>query len=284
MGRLVNIFSGEPEALGCVNRYGLNVVSSRLDAQGNYPSLGYKQLVGPDSGESRGLGLVQGVDVPASKGVVAAIEGQAAAFPLASFLPPPPGAKAPEGWQYGTGGVPAVAALVEDLNGDGVLEVLLARLDGFVNVLKLTDGSLIGLMSTGQPIIGMAVLKGQDGNPCLAVGTKFGVHVFAADQNGYQKIGSMALPVAAFAGPGGPQRDRVYVVDPAGRVTVLVLKSTDLSGRRVDRWPIGKIRGDDRLEASPTKGDRQASAFWPPPLGFQVFKIRVLQNGTRHVV
>ena len=69
MGRLVNIFPGETEALGCVNRYGLNLVSSRLDAKGNHPSLGYRQLVGPDSGESRGLGLVQGVDVPGFKGV-----------------------------------------------------------------------------------------------------------------------------------------------------------------------------------------------------------------------
>jgi hypothetical protein len=225
VGRLVNLFPGEPEALGCVNRYGLNVFSSRLDAQGNYRSLGYKTLVGPDSGESRGLGLVQGVDVPGFKGVVVAIEGQAAAYPIASFLPPPPGAKAPEGWQYGTGGVPAVAALVEDLDGDGVPEVFLARVDGFVNVLKLADGSLIGLMSTGQPIVGMAVLKGRDGKPCLAVGTKFGVHLFAADPNGYHKLGSTSLPIAAFAGPGGPHRDRVYVVDPAGCVRVLVLES-----------------------------------------------------------
>ena len=224
VGRLVNLFPGEPEALGCVNRYGLNVFSSRLDTQGNYQSLGYKPLVGPDSGESRGLGLVQGVDVPGFKGVVAAIQGEAAAYPIASFLPPPPGAKAPDGWQYGTGGVPAVAALVEDINSDDVPEVLLARIDGFVNVLNLTDGSLVGLVSTGQPIVGMAILSGRDGRPCLAVGTKFGVHVFAADQNGYQKLGSITLPIVAFVGPGGRLRDRVYVVDPAGCITVLVLK------------------------------------------------------------
>jgi len=57
-----------------------------------------------------------------------------------------------------------------------------------------------------------------------SLGTKFGVHVFAADQNGYQKLGSMAVAVAAFAGPGGRLRDRVYVVDPAGYIKVLVLK------------------------------------------------------------
>ena len=76
-------------------------------------------------------------------------------------------------------------------------DVLLARTDGFVNVLKLTDGSLIGLMSTGQPIIGMAVLKGKDGKPRLAVGTKMGVHLFGSD---LKLIGSQPMPVAAFAG------------------------------------------------------------------------------------
>ena len=34
----------------------------------------------------------------------------------------------------------AVAALAEDIDGDGVPEVFLARIDGFVNVLRLADG------------------------------------------------------------------------------------------------------------------------------------------------
>ena len=54
-----------------------------------------------------------------------------------------------------------------------------------------------------------------------AAGAKFGVHLFGAD---FRRIGSQALYASAFAGPSGPQQDRVYVVDPAGRVTVLVLK------------------------------------------------------------
>jgi hypothetical protein len=122
-----------------------------------------------------------------------------------------------------------VSALVEDVNGDGVPEVLLGRTDGFVNVFKLSDGSLTGLVSTGQPIVGMAVLKGKDGKPCLAVGTKFGVHLFAPsgvrrDGSDYKKIGSQDMPVAAFAGPGGKNKDRVYVVGPDGNVTILVVK------------------------------------------------------------
>ena len=115
----------------------------------------------------------------------------------------------------------AVAALVEDIDGDGVPEVLLGRVDGFVNVLRLSDGRLLGLLSTGQPIVGMAILKNHDGKPCLAVGTRMGVHLFGSD---LKPIGSQPMPVAAFAGPGGKKRDRAYVVDSAGQVTVLILK------------------------------------------------------------
>jgi hypothetical protein len=99
-------------------------------------------------------------------------------------------------------------------------------LDGFVNVFKISDGSLVALPSTGQPIVGMAMLKGKDGKPVLAVGTKFGAHAFAADSSkaGFKKIGSQAMPVAAFAGPGGTNRDRVFVVGSSGAVSILTLK------------------------------------------------------------
>jgi hypothetical protein len=218
---LTNLWPGEPEVLGCVNRYSIHLFASRTDAKGGYPVLGYRRLAGPDSGESRGLGLVRGVDAAGFKGVVVAIEGEAAAFPIAAFMPPPPGGRTPDGWHFNTGGIPAIAAAVEDFNGDGVPEVLLGRLDGFVNVLKLTDGSLLGLMSTGQPIVGMAVLKGKDGKACLAVATKFGVHLFGND---FKRVGTQAMPVAAFAGPGGKDKDRVYVVGPDGSVNVLKIR------------------------------------------------------------
>jgi hypothetical protein len=54
------------------------------------------------------------------------------------------------------------------------------------------------------------------------VGTKFGVYLFGTD---LKRIGSLALasPAVAFAGPGGKQKDRVYVVDAAGNVLVLAL-------------------------------------------------------------
>ena len=85
---------------------------------------------------------------------------------------------------------------------------------------ELADGKPVGLLNTGEPILGMAMLKGKDG-PCLAVGTKFAVYLFGADM---KLIGRQALESVAFAGPGGKGRDRVYVVDEAGRVTVLVMK------------------------------------------------------------
>ena len=59
--------------------------------------------------------------------------------------------------------------------------------------------------------------------PCIVVGTRFGVHVFGTD---LKKIGGVSLPAqaAAFAGPGGKDKDRVYIVGPDGSVSVLVLK------------------------------------------------------------
>ncbi len=129
-----------------------------------------------------------------------------------------------------------MAALVEDIDGDGVPEVLLARKDGFVNILKLADGSSLGLLNLGEPILGMAMLKGRDGKPRLAVGTKFGVRLFVpagirgdtADPagTGMKEVGRNVLPVPAiaFAGPGGKEKDRVFVVDAAGNVTVLTIK------------------------------------------------------------
>ncbi len=247
VGRLVNLYPNEPEVLVTSSRYGLTLWASRIDAKGYYAQLGSKPTAGSDSGESRGLGFVQQVDVPSFvgrtgsgvgvqgrvaspepslecgyKGVVAALEGGVACYPISAFLP---NGKDP-GWCFNTGGVPAVAALVEDINGEGVPEVLLGRVDGFVDVLRLSDGQLMGLLSTGQPIVGMVMLKNHDGKPCLAVGTKMGVHLFGSDPSGagLKRIGSQAMPVAAFVGPGGKARDRAYVVDSAGQVTVLILK------------------------------------------------------------
>jgi hypothetical protein len=222
-GLLLNLYPNEPEVLATVYMYTLFLYSSRTDDKGNYTLLGYKPMTGPDSGQTLGLDFVRGVDVAGFKGVVAAIEGEVACFPISSFLPN----SKDEGWRFSTGGAPAVSALVEDFDGDGMPEVLLGRQDGFVNVFKLSDGSLVALPGTGQPIVGMAMLKGKGGKPRLAVGTRFGVHLFAADsssKDGFRKLGSQGMPVAAFAGPGGKNKDRVYVVDPSGQVTILKLK------------------------------------------------------------
>jgi hypothetical protein len=124
--------------------------------------------------------------------------------------------------------VPAVAALLADIKGEGVPQVFMARLDGFVNVLKLADGSAAGVLNAGEPILGLALLKGKDGKNCLAVGAKFSVHLYGADPSGagIKEIGSHKLPApaAGFAGPGGKGKNSLYVVDVAGNVTVLTLK------------------------------------------------------------
>ena len=66
----------------------------------------------------------------------------------------------------------------------------------------------------------MAMLKGKNGKPCLSVGTRFAVYLFGPD---LKLIGRQAISSVAFAGPGGKERDRVYVVDAAGAVTVLAI-------------------------------------------------------------
>jgi hypothetical protein len=216
--RLVNLYPGEREVLATVDSQGTRLWSPHRDAEGNYPALGSVNVAGFDGGERGGFGYVRAIDVPPFKGCVSAIPSGINYFPIDAFMA---GSKE-KGWSFSTGGAPAVAALVEDVRGDGVPQVFLARLDGFVNVLKLADGSSLGLLNTGEPILGMALLRGKDGKPRLAVGTKFAVHLFGNDLKG---IGRHVLPTAAaaFAGPGGKNKDRTYVIDTAGKVTVLII-------------------------------------------------------------
>jgi len=65
------------------------------------------------------------------------------------------------------------------------------------------------------------MLNGGDGKPCLAVGMKFWPQLFRAN---LKPIGKQAMSAAGFAGPGGKERDRVYVIDAGGKVTVLVME------------------------------------------------------------
>jgi hypothetical protein len=216
-GRLVNMYPNEPEVLVEVGGRDVDLWSARRDKNGLYTRLGSKpQVAGPDGGE---LAWVQQVDVAGVKGFLAAAHNGVNFYPLATFQPN----NHEKGWEFSSGGVPAVAALLADIKGEGVPQVFMARLDGFVNVLKLADGSVQGVLNTGEPILGLAALKGKDGKPRLAVGTKFGVHLFGGD---LKEIGNHKLPApaAGFAGPGGKNKDCVYVVDVAGNVTVLTVK------------------------------------------------------------
>jgi hypothetical protein len=225
--RIHGLLPGEPEILAAVNS-SLSLWTSKRDANGQHIKLKDLPMTGAGGAAcARSFGWVQAVSAGAIKGILAANEGGVNWFPLASLLTPVGAAFKPDGkekgWGFDTGGVPVVAALAEDIDGDGVPEVFLARKDGFVNVYKLADGSSAALLNTGEPILGMAMLKGSDGKPRLAVGTKFSVYLFGAD---LKMLGShaMAVPAAAFAGPGGKQKDSVYVVDQAGNVTVLTVR------------------------------------------------------------
>jgi hypothetical protein len=222
--RLLNMYPGQREVLATVDAGGTSIWSPHRDADGSYPRLGSVGVRGFDGFERGGFAIVHPIDIPGFKGVVTAILSGINYFPITAFVP---GSKE-KGWSFNTSGVPAVAALVEDINGDGVPEIFLARKDGFVNILKLADGSSLGMLNPGEPILGLAMLKGKDGKPRLAVGTKFSVRLYAPDPagTGMKEIGRNVLPVsaAAFAGPGGKEKDRVFVVDTAGTVTVLSIK------------------------------------------------------------
>jgi hypothetical protein len=162
------------------------------------------------------FGWVQPVNVPGFQGLLAANETSVNWCPI-EYL-----ASTAEtgGWGFTTGGVPIVAALAEDVTGDGVPEVFAARQDGFVNVLSLSDGAELGLLNTGEPILGMAMLRiaGERG---LAVGTKFGVHLFRADLS---PLARTHVPGVAFTGPAGEKKNSVYTVNAAGEVSITTLR------------------------------------------------------------
>jgi len=175
----------------------------------------------PTAGEAgawlmHGFGWAKALDLPGFKGLLAANQGGIRWYPIAAFLP---GSKV-EGWGFQTAGAPMTAALAEDFNGDGVPEVVLAREDGFVNVISLAEGKMITLLNAKGPVLGLAALHGRAGRSALVVGTKLGVQAYGSD---FQPLGGRALPVAAFAGPGGKSGDRVFVVEPSGAARVLVL-------------------------------------------------------------
>jgi hypothetical protein len=229
--RLANLYPNEPEAMAVLSSYEFSILSAKRDAEGNYITLGTKDVTGSNSGNEasppgvlRQFCRILTVDHRGTKWLVGAVASGLNCYPIAAFAK-----NAKEtGWKFNTGGPCATAVLAEDFSGDGVPEVLLARQDGFVNIFKLADGASVGRLSTGEPILGMAVLQGKDGNPCLAVGTRFSVQLFARDPSGtgLTRVGKTVLPApaAAFAGPGGANRDGVFVVDSAGQVSVLVLK------------------------------------------------------------
>jgi len=214
-----DFYPGETNVLATVGYFGLALWSSRCDTDGNYDQIVNQPLPSRwGEGYARNFGWVEPVQAGSLKGVLTANQGSLAWFPVTALLP---NGSTNGCWDFKTGGVPVTAALAADMAGDGIPEVFLGRQDGFVNVFNLADGKEQALLNTGEPILDMAMLKDKTGRLCLAVGTKFGVHLFGPD---LELIGHQALSAVAFAGPAGKNLDRAYVVDTAGNVTVLVLR------------------------------------------------------------
>ncbi len=230
--RLANIVPNEPEAIVGLSSYGFNIVTARRDADGNFIRVGSRPVTGSNSGnEASPPGVLRQfcklllVDAHGTKWLVGAVASGLNCYPIEAFVKD---SKDTRGWQYNTGSPCGTAVLAEDVYGNGAPEVLLARQDGFINTFRLADGTITGRIEVGEPIIGMAMLKGKDGKAYLAVGTKFSVQLFAPDaaDKGFKLVGknTLASPAASFAGPGGANKDRVFVVDSGGNVTVFVVK------------------------------------------------------------
>jgi hypothetical protein len=213
--RVANLYPGEPEVLAGIGP-AVVLFSPRKDEDGNYVRLSYKRAAGPAGAPlMHAFGWVQPVAIPGHQGLLAANETSVNWCPI-EYL-----ASDAEtgGWGFTTGGVPIVAALAEDVTGDGLPEVFAARQDGFINVLSLSDGAQLGLLNTGEQVLGMAMLRAA-GERRLAVGTKFGVHVFGADLSPLARTQGSCV---AFAGPGGEKKDSVYTVNAAGEVRIMTL-------------------------------------------------------------
>lgn len=230
--RIANVYPNEPEAMATMASWELAIWSARRDpVTGNYIRLGSREVTGSNSGnEASPPGVlpqfccVLPVKAHGVQWMVGAVACGLNCYPITSFAKD---AKK-EGWQYNTGGPAATAVLAEDFAGEGVPQVYFARQDGFINIFQLANGSVAGRLNVGEPIIGMTMLAGKDGKPRLVVGTKFGVYLFAAAPSGggLKKVGGLTLstPAVAIVGPGGKNKDRVYVVDAGGNVMILALK------------------------------------------------------------
>ena len=226
-GQLNNFYPNEPAALATIG-WCLDIWSAKRDSDGNYAKLVSRQASGPTGGPLvGGFGWIQQVAFTGHKGLLAANDGGLDYFPIEALalggntgLPDKIMEPVAGQWHFLSGGVPLVAAMIEDSVPEDQVRIFVAREDGFVNVFDL-NGKTIGLINTGEPILGMCLLGEKGAARRLAVVTKFGVHVFGGD---LKKLDRCPQPSKSFAGPGGKNKDRVYCVDDAGKVTVVVIK------------------------------------------------------------
>lgn len=226
--QLNNFYPDEPVALAAFG-YFLDIWSAKRDSDGNYIKLVSRMPSGaPGGGPAEpGLTWIHQTAFAGHKGLLAANGGGLDYFPVEALAlggnkgQPDKVMEPVKGqWHFLSGTVPLVAAAIEDSVPEDQVRIFVGREDGFVNVFDL-DGKTIGLINTGEPILGMCLLGEKGAARRLAVVTKFGVHVFGGD---LKKLGRCPQAAKSFAGPGGKNKDRVYCVDDAGKVTVVVVK------------------------------------------------------------
>jgi hypothetical protein len=226
--QLNNFYPNEPVALAAFG-WCLDIWSAKRDSDGNYTKLVSRMpSASPGGGPAEpGFTWIHQSAFAGHKGLLTANGGGLDYFPVEALalggntgLPDKIMEPVKGQWHFISGGVPLVAAAIEDSVPEDQARIFVAREDGFVNVFDL-DGKTIGLLNTGEPILGMCLLGEKGAARRLAVVTKFGVYVFGPD---LKKLGRCPQSSKSFAGPGGQNKDRVYCVDDTGKVTVVVIK------------------------------------------------------------
>jgi len=127
------------------------------------------------------------------------------------WAPVEAGGKFGPGWgEFST--VPITAYLVQDLDGDGVTDLALGYLDGFIRIYRISDGALVRKVCVGSPITGLAKLGKH-----LVVAARRGVRLYNA---ALQEQGSLNIRAVSAAGVKS-SKPMVTVADENGVVWAL---------------------------------------------------------------
>ena len=201
----------------------MDVWSTRRDKNGLYMHLGGKpQVSGPDGGA---LGWIQQVDVPGCKGFLAAAHNGINYYPIASFEPNSKAARVGVQLRRSarggrTAGGHQGRRRAAGLHGAAGRIRQRAEAGG-----RLPAGAFSTPASRSWAWPCSRARTARTALPWARSSASTSSLAGPADA-AFKEIGShkLSTPAAGFAGPGGKDKNSVYVVDVAGNVTVLTIK------------------------------------------------------------